>query len=117
MEQEKKSKSKIRELIFKDPYDAAYAERSKQVRYAVDTRQYELTEGSLSTQSFIVIKENRFGIIIRYTGLERYAKSLNKKAGTSATAPNEKRLYVICEFLNYVLIDNYEKYEKRSTLN
>ena len=111
MEQEKKSKSKVRELIFKDPYDPAYAERSMKVRYAVSTRRYELTEGSLSEQSFIVIREKRFGITLRYTGLERYARSLNARPGTSATAPNEKRLFVICEFLNYVLIDHYEKYE------
>lgn len=102
---------KVRDLIFKDEYDPTYAERSKKVRFAVDSRQYEIEGGGLSRQSFIVVRENTFNTIIRYTGLERYANALNPKAGKDATAPNEKRLYIIVAFLNWILIDQYEKYQ------
>ena len=65
--------------------------------------------GEVYTRYFIVVK-NRFGIIARFTNMHNYAGTYENKVFVPITSDAEAKLHYICMMLNYVLIDNYGRF-------
>ena len=94
--------------IFVTEYNKTYAQLSRQVRFAVKTYSLELNNGEICEASFIVLI--RDGMVEQFTRLEEFAEPLNKKTVKYASSPNRQRITTVCDFLNFALIENYEKY-------
>ena len=58
----------------------------------------------------IIVLRNRFGDIVRFTGFHAFAEPYSGRVSTPLTSSSNERLYHVCAMLNYILIDQYEKF-------
>ena len=83
-----------------------------QYRYSVFEHKLITTDSLVFSRSFIVVK-NRYGVIVYFTGLHKYAETVSRRGSICQpmTADNKAKLHYVCSMLNYVLRDNYAKYK------
>lgn len=79
------------------------------LRYAVYSVQNRMDDGLVFTRSFIVVK-NGYNIIVRFTRLQEYAGIYAHGTYRPITANPEAKLYFICGFLNYVMVDHVNEF-------
>ena len=95
-----------------------YGERSgeydKRNRYKYSVYQHKLIleDEKTYTRSFIVLK-NQYDVIVQFTCFHNYVDSYEKGVCIPLTSDAKSKMHYICRMLNYVLIDNYEKYKVR----
>lgn len=77
----------------------------QRLRYAVFTIRNTLDDGTVYARSFIVVK-NAYHVIVRFTRFQDYAGLYASGIYRPITADAETRLYFICAFLNYALVDH-----------
>ena len=68
-----------------------------------------LPDDSIIYRQFIVIK-NQYGDITQFTNLHKYIHSKRKNAAKSITDDGNKRFIYIANMLNYIFVDNRQKY-------
>ena len=81
----------------------------KNYRYGLYNHRLITKDGLAYTRSFIVIRNN-FGVVVRFTNLHNYACIYENKVFIPITSDAEARLHYICMMLNYVLIENYDRF-------
>lgn len=74
------------------------------LRYAVYSVQNRMDDGLVFTRSFIVVK-NGYNVITRFTRFQEFAGIYTDGTYNPITSNPESKLYFICGFLNYVLVD------------
>ena len=84
-------------------------ELRKNYRYGLYNHRLITKDGLAYTRSFIVIRNN-FGVVVRFTNLHNYACIYENKVFIPITSDAEARLHYICMMLNYVLIENYDRF-------
>lgn len=89
-------------------YDAKYARIIKGYRFTLYKFSH-VADGRMCEKWMIVIRHVRSGLIVNFTKYEdlllyRRVKDFNVWSG------NPAELWCLCQFLQYVLIDNYEKF-------
>lgn len=80
------------------------AQPEQALRYAVYSVQNRMDDGLVFTRSFIVVK-NGYNVITRFTRFQEFAGIYAHGTYRPITANPETKLYFICGFLNYVLVD------------
>lgn len=78
-------------------------------RYAVYSVQNRMDDGLVFTRSFIVVK-NGYNVITRFTRFQEFAGIYAHGTYKPITANPETKLYFICGFLNYVLVDQRREF-------
>ena len=77
-------------------------------RYAVYERRL-IRDGTISySRSFIVLK-NQYGIIVHFTCFHRFITTYGNSVYRPIASDIREKLIYVCEMLNYVLVDQYEK--------
>ena len=87
----------------------SFAPPERTLRYAVYSVRRTTEDGLLFTRSFVVVK-NGYNVIIRFTRLQEYAGVYEQGTFRPLTANPEAKLYFICEFLNYALVEHSGEY-------
>ena len=82
------------------------------LRYAVYSVQNRMDDGLVFTRSFIVVK-NGYNIITRFTRFQEFAGVYAYGTYRPITSNPETKLYFICKFLNYVLVDRVKEFRIR----
>ena len=85
------------------------AQPEQTLRYAVYSVQNRMSDGLVYTRSFIVVK-NGYNIIVRFTRLQEYAGIYAHGTYRPITANPEAKLYFICGFLNYVMVEHVNEF-------
>jgi len=78
-------------------------------RYGLYFRKLTAPTGAVYTRPIIVLR-NRFGDIVRFTRLHNFAEPFGGKVSAPLTSSSNEKLYHVCAMLNYILIDQYEKF-------
>jgi integrase len=78
-------------------------------RYGVYKHRLTAPDGSAYVRPFIVIR-NSYDVIVRFTNLHNYVGVFGGKIFSPLVSDAEKKLYYICKMLNYVLIEQYERF-------
>jgi integrase len=81
----------------------------KVYRYGVYKYQLTAPDGSVYTRPFIVIR-NSHDVIVRFTNLHSYADGFGGRIFSPLVSDAEKKLYYVCKMLNYILIEQYERF-------
>jgi integrase len=81
----------------------------REYRYGLYYHKQTAPDGSVYTKPLIVLR-NGYGDIVRFTRLHRFADTSADKLFVSIASSGKERLYHICSMINYVLIDNYERF-------
>jgi len=95
-----------RELVSFQPNDVS----RKDYHYGLYFHKLTAPDGSVYTRPLIVLR-NGYGDIVRFTGLHLYAEPYSGGVSVPLTSSSNERLYHICTMLNYIIIDQYEKFE------
>lgn len=77
--------------------------------YSVYEHKLITMDGLLYVRSFIVIK-NQYGIIVRFTRLHQLVCVYKNQVFRPVQSDTNARLHYICKMLNYILIENWDKY-------
>ena len=83
----------------------ALAPPEQTLRYWVYSVRNTMEDGLIYTRSFIVVK-NGYNVITRFTRFQEYAGIYVHGIYKPITADPETKLYFICGFLNYALVDH-----------
>jgi len=81
----------------------------KDYRYGLYFCKLTAPGGAVYTKPIIVLR-NVFGDIVRFTGLHAFAEPYRGRISTPLTSSSNERLYHVCAMLNYILIEQYEKF-------
>jgi integrase len=79
-------------------------------RYTLYGHKLITKNGELYTRHFIVIK-NRFGMIAHFTTLHNYVGVYDGKVFAPLVSDAETKLRYVCVMLNYVLVNNYDRFK------
>ncbi len=85
------------------------AQPEQALRYAVYSVQNRMDDGLVFNRSFIVVK-NGYNVITHFTRFQEFAGIYAHGTYKPITANPETKLYFICGFLNYVLVDRGRKF-------
>jgi integrase len=91
-------------------FPAKSGEWRKEYRYGLYSHRLITAAGEVYTRHFIVIK-NRYGLIARFTRFHNYVGVYEGKIFAPITSDAEMKMRYVCMMLNYILIQNYDKYE------
>lgn len=80
-----------------------------QYRYAVYEHSLVHDGKRLYMRAFIVVK-NQYDVIVHFTGLHKYADAYTKGICVPMTSDGKAKMHYICAMLNYILIDNYDRF-------
>ena len=58
----------------------------------------------------LIVLKNEYGVIVYFTCLHKYIRSYSNSAYRPVTSNASTKMKYICRMLNYVVIENYEKY-------
>jgi hypothetical protein len=83
--------------------------RHGEYRYGLYTHKLITVDGEVYTRHFIVVK-NRFDLIVRFTRLHNYVDVYEGKVFVPIVSDAEAKLRYVCMMLNYIMIENYDKY-------
>lgn len=81
----------------------------KLYKFSVYKHQLVLNDSQLVMRQFIVIKDSNNNIIA-FTKFHKYIHTHNNKGAKSVSTSGNNRFAFVAQFLNYVLIQNYENY-------
>ncbi|MBR5266969.1 MAG: site-specific integrase [Lachnospiraceae bacterium] len=96
-----------------EPYDEEYAELAKRLKYSVYKYIGLAKDESIVERYFIVIATKK-DFVIYFTELEEYIQSYSRKSVRPIQSNNRQKTIYITKMLNYILIDNYDKYKIKS---
>ena len=82
----------------------------KRYRYGLYGHKLTAPDGAPYTRSLIFLR-NEYGDVVRFTRLHQFAGTFADKVYAPITSDGKERLYHICSMLNYVLIEQYAKFE------
>ena len=85
-----------------------YIEYIKKCKFSVVKTRYTI-KGHLYTRFEIALKDKETGLVVWHSDYADYILYLRHK-DQSFEAKNDEGIYAVVQFLNYVFIDNYEKY-------
>lgn len=77
--------------------------------YAVYEHRLVAEQAMVYARSFIVIK-NQYGVIIRFTNLHKFVGVYENQVFRPITSDAREKMLYVCSMLNYIIIENYEKY-------
>ena len=80
-----------------------------QYRYGLYSHRLIAANGEVYTRHFIVVK-NHLSLIVRFTRLHNYVGVYDGKVFAPLVSDAEVKLRYVCMMLNYVLIEQYEKF-------
>ena len=81
----------------------------EEYRYGLYSHRLIAVNGEVYTRYFIVVK-NRYGLIARFTRLHNYVGAYDGKVFAPLVSDAEAKLRYVCVMLNYVLIDQYDRF-------
>lgn len=84
--------------------------KRRRYKYAVYEHKLVLEGKKSYTRSFIVLK-NQYEVIVYFTSFHNYIDSYEKGVCVPLKSDAKTKMHYVCKMLNYVLIDNYEKYK------
>lgn len=93
--------------IVTPPYDGI---QRKEYRYGLYFHKLTAPGGAVYTRPIIVLR-NVYGDIVRFTKLHNFAEPFRGKVAVPLTSSSNERLYHVCAMLNYILIDQYDKFK------
>jgi integrase len=85
-------------------------ERRTEYRYGLYFHKLAAPDGTVYTRPLIVLR-NGYGDIVRFTGLHRFAEPFAGKVYAPLISDGRERLYHVCSMLNYILIEQYARFE------
>lgn len=88
------------------------ADPEKEMRYGVYSIQGSLEGGQSFTRSFIVLR-NGYGMIVRFTGLEKYVAFYQYRTYKPIDSDPGSKLYYVTQMLNFIFVDHGEEFEVR----
>jgi integrase len=80
-----------------------------QYHYAVYEHRLIYDAARAYTRAFIVVK-NQYDVIAHFTGLHKYVDAYAKGICVPMTSDGKTKMHYVCAMLNYILIENYEKF-------
>jgi len=78
-------------------------------RYAVYGHKLVFDVKNVYTRSFIVVK-NQHDVIVHFTCFHNYINTYTKDVCVPLTSDTKARMHYVCVMLNYILIENHEKF-------
>jgi hypothetical protein len=54
--------------------------------------------------------KNRYDVIVHFTGLHKFVDTYTKGICVPMTSDGKAKMYYVCAMLNYILIDNYDRF-------
>lgn len=88
----------------------------KNYHFCIYKHKLVTSDGLVFMIPYIVIK-NQFNIVVCFTNYHRFVDVFDEKTFSPITSNNEAKLYYICMMLNYILIDNYDKFKINHIFN
>lgn len=85
-------------------------------RYTVYEHQLLADNKSSYSRSFIVLK-NQYDVIVYFTSFHSYIDSYEQGVCVPLASDVKAKLHYICAMLNYIVIDNYEKFRVNHVFN
>ena len=89
--------------------DRLKAEWRIRYRYAVYEHKLVFDVTKAYRRAFIVVK-NQYDVIVHFTKLHNYVDAYAKGVCVPMASDAKAKMHYVCAMLNYVLIDNYEKF-------
>lgn len=80
-----------------------------QYRYAVYEHKLVFDVTKAYSRAFIVVK-NQYDVIVHFTGLHKYVDAYTKGICVPMTSDGKAKMHYVCAMLNYILIDNYDRF-------
>lgn len=88
-----------------------YSEKIKQFKFALHKHTMVDENGLLRDYWFIVIKDRITNVTLEFTHYSKFLRHTIKNIDIRRSETIRKKGTYICMFLNYILIDNYEKFK------
>ena len=85
------------------------AEWRARYHYAVYEHKSVFDVTKAYTRAFIVLK-NQYDVIVHFTGLHNYVDAYERGVCVPMRSDAKAKMHYVCAMLNYILIDNYEKF-------
>lgn len=82
----------------------------KDYHFTVYDHKLNAVDGTRYTKSFIVVK-NKYNVIVAFTRLHTFVENYKDKVFVPVTANARNKMLYICMMLNYILINNYNRFK------